>query len=305
MTCSVCIPTYKRPELLKKLLDSLFIQELNENLNLEIIVVDNDIEETAREICDRFKNTEKIKLFYFTQPEKNISLTRNKAVNNANGEYILFIDDDEVVIPDWIDAHLNTFDKYKADAIIGRVTQDFEIEVPDWIKNHIIFKIPAPPTGTTPKRTYTGNCAIKKSILNQIEGPFDTLLGITGGEDSTLFEMLKNKGAKIVCCYEALAIEYIPAEASNLNWILDRTFRQGYFTTYNGLKFELGMKNNVFSRIFLSLKAILYLFISALLALITIFKKTYSVHWLTKIVSNWAHLLAAIGYKHKYLKQQQ
>ncbi len=301
MTCSVCIPTYRRPELLRKLLESLFFQKLDESINVEIIVVDNDVEESARKICDSFNNNERIKLFYLTQPEKNISLTRNKAVNKATGKYVLFIDDDEVASPGWIDAHLDTFEKYNADVVIGRVTQDFEIEVPVWIKNHIIFKIPAPPTGTIAEKTYTGNSAIRKSMLNQIEGPFDPMLGLTGGEDTTLFEMLKNKGAKIVCCYEALAKEFIPAEASNLKWIIDRTFRQGYFTTYNGLKYELGMKDNLFSRIFLSLKAILYLFISAFLVLITFLNKTYRVHWLTKIVSNWGHFLAAVGYKHKYL----
>lgn len=299
MTCSVCIATYKRPQLLIKLLNSLYAQELDEDINLEIIVVDNDDRESARCICAGFSNTDKITLYYLTQPEKNISLTRNKAVHKVTGEYILILDDDEVASPGWVNAHLDTFKKFNADIIIGRVVQNFETEVPDWIRNHLIFKIPAPPTGTEAKKTYTGNSAIRASIIKDIEGPFDPALGLTGGEDTILFEMIRNKGAKIVCCYEALATEFIPSESANLKWMIDRTFRQGYFTTHNSLKCKIRITDNIFSRIFLGIKALVYLFISILLLLITFFNKTFMVHWLIKIVSNWGHFLATIEYQPK------
>jgi len=302
MTCSICIPTYKRPELLKKLLESLFAQNGKENVDMEIIVVDNDHEESAREICNSFSNAARISVHYLVQSEKNISLTRNKAVQKATGKYILWLDDDEVASPEWVSAHLDTFKKFNADVVIGRVNQDFEIEVPDWIKNHSIFKIPSPPTGTEAKKTYTGNSAIRASIIKDIEGPFDPVLGLTGGEDTTLFEMIRNKGAKMVCCYEALATEFIPSESANLKWIVERTFRQGYFNTHNGLKYELGVNDNIFSRIFLSIKALVYLFISIILFLLTFFNKSFMAHWITKIVSNWAHFLGAIGYKPKIFR---
>ncbi len=302
MTCSICIPTYKRPELLKKLLESLFAQNGKENVDMEIIVVDNDDEKSAREICNSFSNTARISIHYLTQSEKNISLTRNKAVQKSTGEYILCLDDDEVASPEWVSAHLDTFKKFNADVIIGRVIQDFEVEVPDWIKNHSIFKIPSPPTGTEAKKTYTGNSAIRASIIKDIEGPFDPALGLTGGEDTNLFWMLRKKGAKIVCCYEAWATEFIPSESANLKWIIERTFRQGYFTTHNRLKYELEINDNIFSRIYLCIKALLYLFISIILLLVTFFKKSFMVHWLTKIVSNWAHVLGAIGYRPKIFR---
>ena len=63
MTCSICIATYKRPILLKKLLESLFAQKVSEEISLEIIVVDNDAKETAKEICSMFKDTGNVILF--------------------------------------------------------------------------------------------------------------------------------------------------------------------------------------------------------------------------------------------------
>ncbi len=77
---SVCIATYKRAELLKKLIDSLSFQKLNDDIKFEIIVVDNDKSASASEVVDKYKETVNFNLKYFIQPVKNISLTRNMAV---------------------------------------------------------------------------------------------------------------------------------------------------------------------------------------------------------------------------------
>ena len=95
MICSVCIATYKRSQLLRKLLDSIVSQYLPDNIKLQVIVVDNDMENSAEHIVKEYENRENISFEYFVQPEKNISLTRNVAVKNSKGEFLLFIDDDE------------------------------------------------------------------------------------------------------------------------------------------------------------------------------------------------------------------
>jgi succinoglycan biosynthesis protein ExoM len=300
MTCSICIPTYKRPLLLKKLLISLFEQDLQEGISLEIIVVDNDAKESARSTCAEIKNTEKVVLYYLTQPEKNISLTRNMAVKKASGEYILFADDDVVVNPSWVYWHLNTMEKYKADIVIGRAISAFEVDVPDYIRKHEIFNPPSPKTGTTAVRLYTGNSSLKAKLITEMDEPFDVKLGLVGGEDGKLFETLRQNGANIVCCYEAVAFENIPLEASSVDWMLKRSFRQGYTHTRNFIKLEKG-KDNFFSRAYLALKSLVFEFASIVLVFLTFFNKTYMVHWLTKMYSNCGHFLAAVGYEHKDL----
>ena len=102
MLLSICIATFKRPGLLKILLESLKNQILDKEISLEILIVDNDKNETARKVVEEFKNNERIKYVYMVQPEKNISLTRNLAVAKVNGEYLLFIDDDEYASKNWV-----------------------------------------------------------------------------------------------------------------------------------------------------------------------------------------------------------
>ncbi len=99
---SVCIATYKREILLENLLISLNRQDLPPEIKLEIVITDNNPIASARPIIKKFTNSEKIYYKYLVEPEKNISLARNKCVENTSGRYICFIDDDETASESWI-----------------------------------------------------------------------------------------------------------------------------------------------------------------------------------------------------------
>ncbi len=109
MLCSICIATFKRPKLLDKLLESLVTQNIRSDLNLEIIVVDNDNNKSAELILKNYIDQYNIIFKYLIEPIKNISLARNKGVANAKGEYILFIDDDEIASPNWININAGNY----------------------------------------------------------------------------------------------------------------------------------------------------------------------------------------------------
>ena len=103
---SVCICTYKRPELLKRLLDELADQERSELFIFSIVVVDNDHSESARRVVEDFTKAWPIQVTYCVEPRQNIALARNKAVENATGDFIAFIDDDEFPTKRWLLASL-------------------------------------------------------------------------------------------------------------------------------------------------------------------------------------------------------
>ena len=54
--CSLCIATFKRTALLRKLIQSLFEQKKIDDIILEIIIFDNDIEKSAKEIVAEFSD---------------------------------------------------------------------------------------------------------------------------------------------------------------------------------------------------------------------------------------------------------
>lgn len=294
MLCSVCIATYKRPKLLEKLIDSLSKQELPESVELEVIIVDNDKLESAKEVVKRAEKKIELNLRYFAQPVKNISLTRNIAVKEAKGDYILFIDDDEIASREWVNNLYKTIIEYKADAVFGRVISYFDSNTPEWVKNCSIYNRPSPNTGSIATSTRTGNVIIKTSLLRSLDGPFAVEYGVTGGSDTQLFGILRKKGAKFVNCHEATTYEYVPPERANLKWLILRSFRTGNNFARRQIEFKKNLK--FFIRLQYIFIGTTYSIISLFLSAIYFFNKTKRVNWFITFISNWGKVAAVFGY---------
>ncbi len=107
---SVVIPTYKRPGMLGRAIDSVLNQTYD---NIEIIVVDdNDEDSEYRKETEEFmeKYTDVDKLVYMKHKEnKGGGLARNTGIENSRGEYIAFLDDDDEFLPKKIELQVDAF----------------------------------------------------------------------------------------------------------------------------------------------------------------------------------------------------
>jgi succinoglycan biosynthesis protein ExoM len=292
----VCIATYKRRQLLRKLLDSILNQNLTDNINLQVIVVDNDVEKSAEHIIKEYENKENITFEYFVQPEKNISLTRNVAVDNSKGEYLLFIDDDEEADKDWIVKYLEAINKYNADGVFGPVLPLFHDLTPAWMKEGSFFTKDCPPTGNIAVSTRTSNCIIKAELIKSEPVPFDPEYGITGGEDTHLFTRLKRKGAIFISSTEAIVIEFIPPERTTMKWLFKKSFQTGNTATRRMIE---NAGNKLLKKVELFLRAVVFGIISFTLIIIHLPSKKLSAKWLMKFASNAGHIVAVIGINYK------
>ena len=299
MICSVCIATYKRKQLLRCLLDSILTQNLPENIELQVIVVDNDKSRSAKEVVQSFKNVDNIKFEYHEQPEKNISLTRNVAVNKAVGEYLFFIDDDERADADWIKNHLKSLNEYSADGCFGIVLPEFHNDTPEWIKFGNYFARDCPPTGDDAIYMGTGNSIIKSNIINQVSGPFDPDYGLTGGEDTHLFAILRRNGAKLISTREAIVTELFSSDRTNIKWLFKKSFQTGNTATRRMIE---NAQKKIKRKFELLLRAITFAVISLILVIIYFPVKKKRVKWLMKLTSNAGHIAAVIGINYKGYK---
>lgn len=236
----VCICTYKRPRFLDRLLNSLHNQMTYGIFTYSINVVDNDCDMSGKKIVKAIQKKTPIQIRYFLEPEKNISLARNKAVQNSIGDFIAFIDDDEFPVNDWLFILLNTSRKYCADGVLGPVIPHFEKEPPNWIIKSRVCERPKHETGTILNwnNTRTGNVLIKREIFDQKENLFDPNYG-TGHEDQVLFMKLISKGYIFVWSNEAIVYETMPSNRLKLSYFLKRALLEGQ----NSLKTIKKMKS--------------------------------------------------------------
>jgi succinoglycan biosynthesis protein ExoM len=294
MLFSVCIATYRRPALLRTLLGSLERQELPHGVDLELVVVDNDAGRSAETVVQEEARRSRHAMRYDCQPIKNISLTRNRTVARASGRYLLFIDDDERASARWVASLVAAQEAYAADGVFGPVMPEFDASAPAWIRESDLFDMTVPETGARATATWSGNCLVKADLLKQRAEPFDPRYGLTGGEDTYLFDSLQREGARFVYCREALVWEQVPPERASVRYLLGLGFRWG--NTHARRALDLTESGRGMLRLWLIGKAICFGTISLAMSIGTWSGPAARTRWLMRLASNAGRFMAALGW---------
>ena len=226
---SVCICTFKRPEMLAKALDGMTSQVTDSAFSYEVVVVDNDIRRSAEDTVRRFQSTNELKIIYDCEPEQNIALARNRAIQNATGNFIAFMDDDEYPVKEWLVRLYHTMKEYNADGILGPVIPFFPTAAPGWLTKGSFCERRRMPTGSliSIRDARTGNILFYRSIFEKGDIWFDPGRGRTGGEDGEFLGRQMKKGRRFVWCDEALVFETVPEERWHHAFYLRKNFRIG------------------------------------------------------------------------------
>jgi succinoglycan biosynthesis protein ExoM len=227
---SICIATFRRPRGLVRLLDSLSRQKLPDGLDVEIIVVDNDAAGAARPrataVCDAARRVR-----WFVEPRQNIALARNRAVSEARGRWIAFIDDDEIADEGWLAAYWTLVEDGVGDGFFGPVKARLDEVVTPWLDVETFYSRPRHASGTPidASEASTSNALVRRTLF--AERSFDPAWGRTGGSDVELFDRMLAAGARFLWCDDALVWETIPPRRHRLGWLSQRAFRGGVGST--------------------------------------------------------------------------
>jgi succinoglycan biosynthesis protein ExoM len=251
----VCACTYKRPEMLKNLLSKLQTQEIQDLFHYSIIIVDNDKFESARKTVEAHAQQSKIAITYVVEPEQNIALARNKAVDNSHGDYIAFIDDDEFPEQNWLLNLYNSLIGLNCDGVLGPVVPYFEGNPPQWLVKGGFCERKTHKTGTVLHwdDTRTGNVLLSRSIFEDKSNRFDPLFGKTGGEDQNFFMRMIDNGRCFVWCNEAVVHEIVPPERWKRGFYLRKYMQMGGRTGELAKKWSFLFKCKWFAKAMLSI----------------------------------------------------
>ncbi|NEQ74547.1 MAG: glycosyltransferase family 2 protein [Okeania sp. SIO2C9] len=131
---TVAIPTYNGANRLPLVLEKLRSQINTENISWEVIVVDNNSSDSLTQVVNSFRSEwpDNIPLRYCFEPEQGLAFARQKAIEEANGNFIGFLDDDNLPEPDWVIEVVKFGQEHQtAGAYSGRIIGDFEVNPPE------------------------------------------------------------------------------------------------------------------------------------------------------------------------------
>ncbi len=213
---SVVIPTYNRLNILKKCLTALENQNFDQVY--EILVVDDgstdDTVEFLRSHPDQFPHVKVLQ-----QNHAAAAVARNLGIDEAQGEYIVFVDSDIIVTSDYLAGHAEALAKEDRAFTYGRLINTANYDDPTSEKSDIIF---------FPGAYFdTCNAAIAKKWLVQA-GKFDTQFNEYGWEDLELGVRLKKLDLKLIKCAKALGYHYhAPFSLSQIPRLLNAEEQRG------------------------------------------------------------------------------
>lgn len=228
----ICVPTFKRPELLERTLRSLAAQQVGHDF--AIIVVENEgVERAGAERACALHTAGLFTGYVIVEPRQGnckaynaawrCGLTRLPALKQVLG-----IDDDEEALPLWLDAHLRAAATAPAQLFGGSVTPVFEDQSRAWLSAHPVFRSHYAVSGEVPILFSSANYLIRREVLETLGFPFlDESFDFTGGGDSDFFRRSKEAGFRFWWVQDAAMRETMPGRRTEFSWIAARSLRNG------------------------------------------------------------------------------
>lgn len=117
-TVSIIVPVYNGEVYLVRLIQSIMQQTWSD---YELIVIDDGSTDNSLALLTKMKESfkEENKMIVIHQENGGISKARNRGLSEAQGEYIIFIDQDDLINNDYIEVLYNNIEKSRADIIIS------------------------------------------------------------------------------------------------------------------------------------------------------------------------------------------
>jgi glucosyl-dolichyl phosphate glucuronosyltransferase len=236
---TIILCTYNRCESLAKALESVANSELPETLEWEVLVVDNNSPDGTAKVVEDFRSRYPNRFRYLFEGQQGKSYALNSGIRNAQGDLLVFMDDDVTVEPTWLrnlTAPLFNNGDYAGSG--GRILPERSFLPPSWMPLHeryglaplAVFDL-GPENSELCEPPFGTNMAFRKKIFEKYGG-FRTDLGPQPGseirnEDTEFGRRLLTAGERLR--YEASAVVYhsVPQHRVRKKYFLRWSFDKG------------------------------------------------------------------------------
>lgn len=231
-TCTVVVCTYSHDRFddLTACLDSVAAQ--TRPADQVLVVVDHN-----DSLLDRLSSRAGVTTVANSQT-RGLSGARNTGVEGATGDIVVFIDDDAVAAPDWLDELVRPFDDASVAAVGGHIDPNWPSQRPWWFPPHLDWtvgcSIPTlPPQGGSIRNVYGASAAFRRGDL-AAAGGFATTLGrlgenAAGCEETDICIRIRQQraSADIVYAPRSAVRHRVTAERATVRYVLRRCLAEG------------------------------------------------------------------------------
>lgn len=229
IAASIAVLTFRRPESLQVTLRSIGGSELRSSEDaspawevVEVLVIDNDATPTAKEAVQGVEHDVEGVIRYIHEPAPGLTAARNRALDEAAGAVVVFIDDDERAGPGWPGGLLTMMATTGADLVGGPVETAFVSPPPSWAIEGGFFDRERPLDGTRMPWLRSGNLAINRRAVGDAGLRFDPAFGLSGGEDVAFTRAAAEAGLDLRWCDGAPVTEDVGPDRTTVGWVMRR-----------------------------------------------------------------------------------
>jgi glucosyl-dolichyl phosphate glucuronosyltransferase len=233
----VVVCTRNRVEALSECLGSLANQEVSP-ARFEVVVVDNGSTDRTATFLQRWVAGDPTRRRILTEERTGLSRARNRGVEEARHEVVLFIDDDALAHTGWVGAHLARYgEDDDVGAVGGPVVLSWPSGRPAWVGPELEHWFSALDLGPEarafppPHGPYGANMSVRRLDVIAVGG-FAIELGrrersLVSGEEHDLFTRLWARGALIEYEPAAVVTHQVLPDRLRRAWVLRRGWAQG------------------------------------------------------------------------------
>lgn len=245
MKISLAICTWNRSRLLKQTLDSIVAMDKPSEIDWELVVVDNRSTDDTLKVIQAYQSSLPIK--YVFEAQQGHSASRNAAIREMTGDYVLWTDNDVEVDSDWLNAYAQGFAEHPRAAFFGgRITPVFEAGIPKWIdatweKCKPVFAARDLGNSQVPLGNgvypYGANFAIRADVQQEFQ--YDSQLGrkasgMLGEDEISVLRKIDQAGHTGVWLPRASLKHIIPADRATTQYIANYFTGQGQTNILQG-----------------------------------------------------------------------
>lgn len=205
--------------------------------NVELVVVVDGTDAVYERATDDYGEKENV-ILHCNEQNRGLSDSRNNGVELATGDVVAFIDDDAVADSKWIAELVDTYKRYGALAVGGRMTPAWVAGKPNYLPAEFYWLVGVTYRGfaeevTEVRNTFSSNLSFRREVMLDLGG-FQSNMGkqgsndLQGAETELCARMREEHGRGVVYNPEAMVAHKVFDYRTEPAWLVERAFWQGY-----------------------------------------------------------------------------